>query len=95
VIIGIVLLVGWLIYAILANFTELDNSKIANFTHSNTLEIVWTSLPALVLLSLASPSLLYSLDEISNPELTLKILGHQWYWGYEISDFNSCAETTI
>jgi cytochrome c oxidase subunit 2 len=46
------------------------------------------------LLSLASPSLLYSLDEISNPELTLKILGHQWYWGYEISDFNSCAETT-
>jgi cytochrome c oxidase subunit 2 len=39
-------------------------------------------------------SLLYSLDEISNPELTLKILGHQWYWGYEISDFNSCAETT-
>jgi heme/copper-type cytochrome/quinol oxidase subunit 2 len=52
VIIGIVLLVGWLIYAILANFTELDNSKVANFTHSNTLEIVWTSLPALVLLSL-------------------------------------------
>jgi heme/copper-type cytochrome/quinol oxidase subunit 2 len=47
VIIGIVLLVGWLIYAILANFTELDNSKVANFTHSNTLEIVWTSLPAL------------------------------------------------
>jgi cytochrome c oxidase subunit 2 len=46
------------------------------------------------LLSLASPSflLLYSLDEIS--KLTLKILGHQWYWGYEISDFNSCAETT-
>jgi heme/copper-type cytochrome/quinol oxidase subunit 2 len=59
VIIGIVLLVGWLIYAILANFTELDNSKVANFTHSNTLEIVWTSLPALVLLSLASPSFLY------------------------------------
>jgi len=96
VIIGIVLLVAWLLYTILTNFTELDNSKPANFTHSNTLEIVWTSLPALVLLSLASPSfsLLYSLDEISNPELTLKILGHQWYWSYEISDFNSCSETT-
>lgn len=50
-------------------------------------------MPALILLSLASPSfsLLYSLDEISDPELTLKILGHQWYWSYEISDFNSCS----
>jgi len=95
VIISIVLLVGWLMFTILTNFTELDNSKPANFTHSNAIEIVWTSIPALVLLSLASPSfsLLYSLDEISNPELTLKILGHQWYWSYEISDFNSCSDT--
>ena len=95
VITGIVVFVGWLLFLILANFTELDNSSVANFTHSNTLEIVWTSIPALILLSLASPSfsLLYSLDEISNPELTLKILGHQWYWSYEISDFNSCSST--
>jgi cytochrome c oxidase subunit 2 len=90
VIIGIVLLVAWLMVVILTNFTEIDNSKVANFTHSNTIEIVWTSIPALILLSLASPSfsLLYSMDEISNPELTLKILGHQWYWTYEISDFS-------
>ena len=95
VIIGIVLLVAWLIVTILSNFTELENSNVANFTHSNIIEIVWTSVPALILLSLASPSfsLLYSLDEISNPELTLKILGHQWYWSYEISDFNSCSDT--
>jgi cytochrome c oxidase subunit 2 len=95
VIIGIVLLVGWLLFVILSNFTELDNNIPSKFTHSNALEIVWTSIPALILLSLASPSfsLLYSLDEISNPELTLKILGHQWYWSYEISDFNSCSNT--
>lgn len=95
VITGIVLLVAWLLIVILTNFTEMDNSKVANFTHSNVIEIVWTSIPALILLSLASPSfsLLYSLDEISNPELTLKILGHQWYWSYEISDFNSCSDT--
>jgi cytochrome c oxidase subunit 2 len=95
VIIGIVLLVGWLIYAILANFTELDNSKVANFTHSNirnSLDIF--TCVSFVKFSVSIFSLLYSLDEISNPELTLKILGHQWYWGYEISDFNSCAETT-
>ena len=42
---------------------------------------------------MASPSfsLLYSLDEISNPSLTFKIIGHQWYWSYEISDFLSCS----
>jgi|YelNatPaOPRAMG01_1025707.scaffolds.fasta_scaffold01470_13 cytochrome c oxidase subunit 2 len=95
VIISIVLLVGWLLLIIITNFTEVDHSQIAKFNHSNTIEIVWTSIPALILLSLASPSfsLLYSLDEISNPELTLKILGHQWYWSYEISDFNSCSKT--
>ena len=95
IIIAIVMLVGWLLFSILQNFFEFSNSKAANFTHNNTLEIVWTSLPALILLSIASPSfsLLYSLDEISNPELTLKILGHQWYWSYEISDFNSCSDT--
>jgi cytochrome c oxidase subunit 2 len=95
IIIGIVILVGWLLFIIIRNFTELDNSTASKFTHNNTIEIIWTSLPAFILLSLASPSfsLLYSLDEISNPELTLKILGHQWYWSYEISDFNSCSET--
>ena len=90
VIISIVIVVGWLLFSVLTNFTELDNSDVATFVHSNSVEIIWTTIPALILLSLASPSfsLLYSLDEISNPELTLKILGHQWYWAYEISDFN-------
>jgi retron-type reverse transcriptase len=66
VIIGIVLLVAWLLFIILRNFTELTNSNVANFTHSNLIEIIWTSIPALILLSLASPSfsLLYSLDEV-------------------------------
>jgi cytochrome c oxidase subunit 2 len=95
IIISIVLLVGWLLVVVLKNFTELSNSNVAIFTHSNVIEVVWTSLPALILLSLASPSfsLLYSLDEISNPELTLKILGYQWYWSYEMSDFNSCSNS--
>ena len=85
IIISIVIVVGWLLLSIITNFTEFDNSNVANFTHSNAVEIIWTTIPAFVLLSLASPSfsLLYSLDEISNPELTLKILGHQWYWSYD------------
>lgn len=95
VIISIVIVVGWLLYSVLINFGEFEQSNVSDFTHSNPVEIIWTTIPALVLLSLASPSfsLLYSLDEISNPELTLKIMGHQWYWSYEISDFNSCSES--
>ena len=95
VIINIILLVAWLLIVLISNFTELNQSKAVPFYHSNAIEIIWTSIPAFILLSLASPSfsLLYSLDEISNPELTLKILGHQWYWSYEISDFNSCSKT--
>ena len=66
VIIGIVVLVAWLIYSILVNFTEFNQSSVSNFVHSNIIEIVWTTIPALILLSLASPSfsLLYSLDEL-------------------------------
>lgn len=66
VIVGIVLLVGWLLFVILQNFTEVTHSQASKFTHNNSIEIIWTSLPAVILLSLASPSfsLLYSLDEV-------------------------------
>lgn len=90
---NIVLFVWWLIFIICLNFFDLTSSELKNFTHSNKIEIIWTTIPALLLLSLASPSfsLLYSLDEIITPELTLKILGHQWYWTYEISDYKFCS----
>ena len=93
IIISIVLLVWWLLYLICSNFLDFSNSLIFNFTHASNIEIVWTTIPALILLSLASPSfsLLYSLDEISSPEISLKIFGHQWYWSYEISDYKSCS----
>lgn len=55
-----------------------------------TIEIIWTILPALILVLIAFPSLrlLYLLDEINEPSITLKAIGHQWYWTYEYSDFN-------
>nr|ABY55866.1 cytochrome oxidase subunit II [Gastrellarius honestus] len=54
-----------------------------------TIEVIWTILPAITLVFIALPSLrlLYLLDEISNPSITLKSIGHQWYWSYEYSDF--------
>nr|AQP28789.1 cytochrome c oxidase subunit 2 [Amitermes sp. 3 TB-2017] len=53
------------------------------------LETVWTIAPAIILIFIAIPSLrlLYLMDEIHNPAMTLKAVGHQWYWSYEYSDF--------
>nr|YP_009539815.1 cytochrome c oxidase subunit II [Rhyticeros undulatus]AYQ21067.1 cytochrome c oxidase subunit II [Rhyticeros undulatus] len=53
------------------------------------IELIWTILPAIVLVLLALPSLqiLYMMDEIDEPDLTLKAIGHQWYWSYEYTDF--------
>nr|WNL53824.1 cytochrome c oxidase subunit II [Quasitermes incisus] len=53
------------------------------------IETVWTIAPAIILVFIAIPSLrlLYLMDEIHNPVMTLKAVGHQWYWSYEYSDF--------
>nr|AFU50161.1 cytochrome c oxidase subunit II [Necydalis ulmi] len=55
------------------------------------IEIVWTIMPAVILLFIALPSLrlIYILDEINNPLITIKTIGHQWYWSYEYSDFKN------
>nr|AFU50267.1 cytochrome c oxidase subunit II [Stenurella nigra]ARH54665.1 cytochrome c oxidase subunit 2 [Stenurella nigra] len=55
------------------------------------IEIVWTILPAITLIFIALPSLrlIYILDEINNPLITIKTIGHQWYWSYEYSDFKN------
>nr|QTZ19009.1 cytochrome c oxidase subunit 2 [Mycomya sp. WQY006] len=55
------------------------------------IEIIWTIIPAIILMFIALPSLrlLYLLDEINDPSITLKTIGHQWYWSYEYSDFSN------
>jgi Heme/copper-type cytochrome/quinol oxidases, subunit 2 len=53
------------------------------------IEVAWTIAPAIILIFIAIPSLrlLYLIDEINNPVVTLKTIAHQWYWRYEYSDF--------
>lgn len=60
-----------------------------NVNHGTLLEIIWTTIPAFVLVAIAMPSfaLLYAMDEIVEPTLTIKVIGHQWYWTYEYSDY--------
>lgn len=67
-----------------------------SLTHTSTMdaqevETIWTILPAIILISIALPSLriLYIIDEINNPSMTIKTLGHQWYWSYEYTDYEN------
>jgi len=81
--------VGWMLYYVFTNFKRNPNYlSVEKFTHSNALEIIWTIIPAIVLVFIGIPSftLLYCLDEWFNPEVNLKVVGHQWYWSYEYSD---------
>nr|YP_009049347.1 cytochrome c oxidase subunit II [Solea ovata]AHZ34266.1 cytochrome c oxidase subunit II [Solea ovata]AIE44656.1 cytochrome oxidase subunit 2 [Solea ovata] len=58
---------------------------------SQEIEVIWTILPAIILTFIALPSLriLYLMDEINDPHLTVKATGHQWYWSYEYSDYEN------
>jgi heme/copper-type cytochrome/quinol oxidase subunit 1/heme/copper-type cytochrome/quinol oxidase subunit 2 len=75
------------------------------FTHHTSLEIIWTFIPALILICIAAPSfaLLYSLDSIAEPRFQLQVVGQQWYWTYSYLDplrltnveFNSYMDETL
>nr|AAD47000.1 cytochrome oxidase II [Forficula lesnei] len=55
------------------------------------MKVIWTIIPAVTLIFIALPSLrlLYLLGEVNQPAFTLKVVGHQWYWSYEYSDFGN------
>lgn len=84
ILIIIISLVGYLINLLLFN---LFINKY--FLSGQLIEIIWTVFPAVILLFVAFPSLqlLYLLDEINTPLISLKTIGHQWYWQYEYSNF--------
>jgi cytochrome c oxidase subunit 2 len=68
------------------NATNMFTARNFFFEAHTTLEIAWTLLPMFVVLLILYPSfaLLYAMDELKDPSLTVKIIGHQWYWTYEI-----------
>nr|QLC45451.1 cytochrome c oxidase subunit 2 [Leptopanorpa majapahita] len=86
IVIMITILVGYMMSSLFFN-----NYTNRYLLESQGIEVVWTILPAITLIFIALPSLrlLYLLDEIKDPALTLKTIGHQWYWSYEYSDFIS------
>lgn len=94
----ILVLVAWMMYRTIVLFHEKRNVVPAtNLIHGTLIEIVWTILPSIILLLIAVPSfaLLYAMEEVIDPAITIKAIGHQWYWSYEYSDYNKSDEDTI
>lgn len=83
VVLLIMMLVGWVMISAIFN-----KHYYKYLVEGTSIEIIWTCIPAVILLFIAFPSLqlLYSMDEIVDPSLTIKAVGHQWYWSYEYSD---------
>lgn len=68
----------------------------SNVVHNTALEIAWTTIPGIILLCIAIPSLtlLYTVDELEEPLLTIKVIGNQWYWTYEFTADVSSSNTS-
>nr|WAT94174.1 cytochrome c oxidase subunit 2 [Oryctes rhinoceros]WAT94200.1 cytochrome c oxidase subunit 2 [Oryctes rhinoceros] len=84
ILVMITMLVGYMMSTLF--FNKFNNRFLLE---GQKIEIIWTTLPAVTLIFIALPSLrlLYLLDEINNPLVSVKAIGHQWYWSYEYGDF--------
>jgi cytochrome c oxidase subunit 1 len=82
--------VGWILLSVIRNYVYPYN-KISNkyLNHGTLIELIWTITPALILILIAFPSfkLLYLMDEVTDPNLSVIVEGHQWYWSYQYIDF--------
>ena len=82
--------VGWILGSAIINYVN-TRTKISNkyLNHGTLIELIWTITPALILILIAFPSfkLLYLMDEVTDPSLSILAEGHQWYWSYQYPDF--------
>jgi len=90
----ILIFVSWFLIRILSYNVISENIQITRVSilkkpsHIQSLEFIWTIIPTLILFAIAGPSftLLYAMNELLTPSITVKAIGHQWYWVYEIAD---------
>jgi cytochrome c oxidase subunit 2 len=77
--------VFFMMFLIIYKFREKKHPIPATFTHNTPLEIVWTLIPITILIFIAIPSfkIMYMMDHIPKADITVKVVGHQWYWSYE------------
>lgn len=82
-----VFVLGLLLY-VMYRFSEKRNPSPSRVTHNTLLEIIWTTVPVIILVIIAVPSfkLLYFAEEVRDVDMTIKAIGRQWYWSYEYPD---------
>lgn len=90
VITAIALLVSALLIYVMVRFRASRNPTPGKTAHNTLLEVVWTVVPVAILVVIGIPSLklLFSLDKAQNATMTVKAIGHQWYWSYEYPEKN-------
>ena len=90
--------VGWILFSIMYNYID-KKSPISHkyLNHGTLIEIIWTITPAIILILIAFPSfkLLYLMDEVNDPSMSIIAEGHQWYWSYQYPDFIDSSEEFI
>lgn len=85
-----------LLIVVMVRFNAKANPQPARFAHNTMLEVAWTVVPVIILIVIAIPSmkLLYYMDRTAETEMTLKVTGYQWYWGYEYPDHGDISLTS-
>ncbi|MFM9890189.1 MAG: cytochrome c oxidase subunit II [Rickettsiales bacterium] len=95
-----VLVTGLMLY-VMIRFRKSAHPVPKKFAHNTTVEIVWTVVPILILIAIGIPSIrahyqvYFNQEALNNPDLTLKVVGHQWYWSYEYPDYNIAYDANI
>lgn len=85
----VLMLVLWLGGRIVTSFHYTKQPQPERFNHHTNLELIWSILPSLIVTLIALPSLtlIYTFDDlVAKPALTVKVLGKQWYWSYEMHE---------
>lgn len=94
----IVTFVSWMLLRIISLYSKSNSTTLrVAFAHHTLLEKVWTYIPAIILVLIAAPSfsLLYSIDALIEPKITMKAIGHQWFWSYETTDMVSAKDVNF
>jgi cytochrome c oxidase subunit 2 len=97
IIFAIAIFVLLLMVFIFVRFNKRANPVPSRTSHNTLLEVAWTVIPIVILIVITIPSfkLLYYMDRTPNAELTLKVIGHQWYWSYEYPDHDVAFDAVM
>ena len=90
---AVVILVFGLLLYVCIRFNHKSNPTPSTTSHNTIIEIIWTVIPIIILIVIAIPSIriLYFMEKDYTPDMTIKVVGHQWYWSYQYPDHNNIS----